>query len=133
MDHDLMHGIINDDTSTFVVYRVDGLVKTIIFISILVLYLTAMPAVVEEVRIVGSCIVNKPLHGCDDVSTSRHASGVVLLIICESDGVLLLESISLNDKGLDVPHIIDASPKLVLLTNVVDPDEECSLATLTVG
>jgi hypothetical protein len=75
--------------------------------------------------------MNEPLHSCNDVGTGGD-TGAILLVIRESNGVLVPESKTFNDEGLDVPDVIDASPQLALLAKVVDTDEECSLATLAV-
>lgn len=56
----------------------------------------------------------------------------VLLIIRQRDSILFLESIVLHDERLDVLDIVDTSPELAILPEIVDADKESALATLTV-
>lgn len=77
----------------------------------------------EEKRVVGSSILDQPVHGSQDVLLERLAHGV-LLVVGEDDHVLSLVTELLHQVRRHVAHIVDTTPQLAALTKVVDAYEK---------
>ncbi len=89
---------------------------------------TKLTRVVEEERVVGSGILNQPVHGAEDVLLGRLAHGV-LLVVGEDDHVLSLVAEVFDEIGRHVPNIVYAASKLASLAEVVDADEKSFSST----
>ena len=59
---------------------VDDFVVTILFVTVQIFRLTAMPRVMKEERVVGSRILHQPMHGSQDVLLRRLTHGILLII-----------------------------------------------------
>lgn len=126
-----MHLVVHNHSCLLVVYRVDCLVIAIVLVAVLVLSLPSVSTVVEEERVIRTSITDQPPHSFKDVRVGRNTTRV-LLIIRQRDSILFLESIVLHNERLDVLDIVDTSPELAILSEIVDADKESALATLTV-
>jgi hypothetical protein len=80
--------------------------------------------IVEEERVVGASILDQPMHGPQDVLFRRLAHGV-LLVIGENHHVLPLVAEVLHEVSRHVPDIVDTSPELTALVEIVDANQQC--------
>jgi hypothetical protein len=87
---------------------------------------------VEEERVVGAGVLDKPLHGSQNILLGGLAHGV-LLVVGESDHVLGLVAKGLHEVVGHVLDIVDASPQRALLIKVVDADKQSLALAGTVG
>lgn len=78
--------------------------------------------VVEEERVIGSGVLNKPVHGAQNVLLGGLTHGV-LLVVCQGDHVLALVAESLHEVVGHVFYIVDTASELTLLSKVVDTNQ----------
>jgi len=76
----------------------------------------------QKQGVIWPSILNKPVHGLQDVLSRWDAHGM-LRIIGQKDHVLSAVSMVLDEVVGQVLGIIDATSQLSLLTKVVDADE----------
>ena len=86
----------------------------------------------EEQGVVGSRILDEPLHGANNVGTGRYHDGVAL-VVGEDDGVFALVSEALKEEAREVLCVIDAAAQLAVLAKVVDTDKESLALSGTIG
>lgn len=77
----------------------------------------------EKERIVRSGILDKPVHGTENVLLCRLAHWV-LLIIRQDHHVFPAIAEMLRQVGRHVPNIVDTSAQLAALPKVVDANQE---------
>ncbi len=77
----------------------------------------------EEERIVGPGVFDKPMHGSKNVLLRWLAHGV-LLVVCEDDHVLPFVAKVLDKVAGHVPDIIDTTSKLPPLPKIVDANQQ---------
>lgn len=78
----------------------------------------------EEKRIVGSRVLDKPVHGTEDVCFGGLAHRV-LLVISKNDHVLSSIAKALVQISRQVPSIVDTTTQLAFLIEVVDTNQQC--------
>ena len=88
--------------------------------------------VMEEERIILLRPGHQPRHSPQYIRLGRYAHRV-LLVIRQDDHILAPVPVSLNQKVGHVPHVVNASPQLALLPEVVDADQERLALTRAVG
>ena len=79
--------------------------------------------VVEEERVIGSRVLDEPVHGAEDILLRRLAHRV-LQVVGEDDHVLALVAKVLKQVRRHVLDVVDATPQLPALPEVVDPDQQ---------
>lgn len=77
----------------------------------------------EEERIVGLGALDKPVHRTQNILLGWLAHGV-LLVIGEYDHVFPPIAKVLHEIGCHVANVVDTSPQLTPLTEVVDTNKE---------
>lgn len=83
-----------------------------------------LTGIVEEEGVVWLRILDKPVHGAENVRLGRLAHGV-LLVICEENHVLTGISEVLVEVCRHVLDIVDTSSQLTLLAEVVNSNQQC--------
>lgn len=78
----------------------------------------------EEKRIVGSRILDKPMHGTEDVCLGRLAHRI-LLVISKNDHVLSSVAKALVQISRQVPSIVDTTTQLAFLIEIIDANQQC--------
>jgi len=78
---------------------------------------------VEEERIVGLRVLDQPMHCPNDVCLCGLAQRIGL-VVGQDHHVLSPISVTLIQEGRHLRNIIDATPQLVRLSNVVNTDEK---------
>jgi hypothetical protein len=87
---------------------------------------------VEEERIVGLGALDKPVHRTQNVLLGRLAHRV-LLVIGEYDHVFSPIAKVLHEVGCHVANVVDTSPQLAPLTEVVDTNKKPLPSASAVG
>ena len=87
--------------------------------------------VVKEERIIRPCVLDKPVHGAQDILLGRLAHRV-LQVVGQDDHILALVAEVLVQVRRHVLDVVDAAPQLSALPEVVDPDQQRLAATRAV-
>lgn len=77
----------------------------------------------EEEGVISSGVLDKPMHGTQDIGLCGLAHGV-LLVVCEDDHVLSSVAVALVQVVGHVLDVVDASSQLSALVEVVDSDQQ---------
>ena len=77
----------------------------------------------EEKRVIGASVLNKPVHGAQNVLLGRLAHGA-LLVVGQGDHIFALVAKGFLEVVGHVLNIVDATSQLALLTKVVDADQQ---------
>ena len=86
----------------------------------------------QEQGIIRLCIRHQPTH-CAQYIRLRWLGYWILLIIGQDNHVFPTVPISLNQKGRDIPYVIDTASQLALLAKIVYADEQSLAFAGTVG
>lgn len=132
LDHQVVHCVVQNRASSLEVKRVDARVEPVLLVSVLVRNQATVRRDMEEVRVVWSGILDKPLHGSDDVLPGGD-SGQFTLVIGQDHHVVVGVAKVLVQETTHILHIINASTQLVLGAVVVDADQKSLTLTRTVG
>lgn len=89
LNHDAMHFVVGNMATLAEIYGVNDFIVSVGLVSIEVLGLTTMARVMEKQRIVGAGVLDKPVHGAQDVLLGRLTHGV-LLVVGENDHIFSL-------------------------------------------
>jgi hypothetical protein len=76
----------------------------------------------KEERVVLLRIFDQPLHCTQDIRLGRNAHGM-LLVVGENNHVLPPIPVPLMEENRHVGDIVDASTKLIRLSDIVDSDQ----------
>jgi hypothetical protein len=140
--HDAVHLVVDDVAHLPEVDGVDDFVVAVGLVAVEVFRLSAVSCrgvsvkadisgvsraeltrVVEEERVIGSRVLDEPMHGAQDILFRRLAHGV-LQVVGEDDHVLALVAEVLEQVRRHVLDVVDAAPQLPALPKVVDPDQQ---------
>jgi hypothetical protein len=139
-DHDSVHLVIDNVSDLAEIHRIDDLIVPVLLIPVEIFGLAPVPyvmsatlelrevrsrltRVVEEERVVRPGVLHQPVHRAQDILLRRLANGV-LLIVGQDDHVVPLVSIRLVQERGHVLHVVDASPQLAPLSEVVYADQQ---------
>lgn len=86
----------------------------------------------EEQRVIGTRILDQPVHSPKNVCLGRLAHRV-LLVIGQEDHVLASVAEVLVQVGRHVLHIVDTSAQLTFLSEVIDTNQQGLSLTRTAG
>jgi hypothetical protein len=78
---------------------------------------------VKEEGIVGSRVLNKPVHGSQNILLGGLAHGI-LLVIGQNNHVFTSVAKVLGEIGRHVADVVDAATQLTALAKVINADEE---------
>lgn len=96
--HDVVHFVVHDVTSLSEIHRIDHFIVAVIFIAVEILGLPTMPRIMKDEGVVGSGVLDQPVHRSNHVRFRRLAHGV-LLIVGEADHILSLVSVGVLEVG----------------------------------
>lgn len=118
-DHDIVDIVVHNVAVGLEVDGINNLVISVVLVTVQVLRLSSVAGKVEEERVVGLSALHQPLHGAYDVGLCGLLHGVGC-VVGQDDHVLHLVVVSLDQKGRQIPHVVDAAAQLILLPDVVD-------------
>lgn len=138
-DHDSVHLVIDNVSDLAEIDRIDDLVVPVLLVPVEIFGLATVPCVmsamlerevgshltrvVEEEGVVRPGVLHQPVHCAQDVLLRRLADGV-LLVVCQDDHVVPLVAVCLVQERGHVLHVVDASPQLPSLSEVVYANQQ---------
>lgn len=85
--HNVVHVVVNNMSSTLIIYWVDHVVEAVVLVTIQIGGPTTMAGEVNEERVVRLGILDQPVHGSNDIILGWNAHGI-LLVVGENDHIL---------------------------------------------
>mmetsp|Transcript_29378 Transcript_29378/g.68793 ORF Transcript_29378/g.68793 Transcript_29378/m.68793 type:complete len:310 (-) Transcript_29378:126-1055(-) len=113
--------VINNLPRTGIIHRAEGLVKSILLITICISHRATVSRVMENQRVASLGASPEPLEPSNDVGP-RGLLAWILLVIREDQ--YLIDAKVAGEELLDILHIIDAPTQFSLLSEIIDTDEQ---------
>ena len=115
---------VNDRTSFSEVDWVNSFIVNVVLERIEIYRLASMSRVVKEQGIMGTRVIDKPMHSSKHICLGGNHCGIRRIIISKNNHIFMTEPVTFTEELGDIEYIIDTSVQLIFGSNVINSNQK---------